>query len=157
MGLVDRRSADERAALSDPWALLLAWAAAVVTVVDAIALARARELTIPPAAFGLASLVGIVLLLRWRGVGALVLLLSSALALIDTPAAAATLADPSSGFDFLHGAVGSFGRVLVIVAAFGTWRRAGARAARRLGTSAIGLLGLAVVVATTASLLASAP
>ena len=157
MGLIDRRSVDERAALSDPWALLLVWAAGAVIVVDAIALVRARELDIPLAAFGLASLVGIVLLLRWRDIGALVLLLSSALALIDVPTAAAKLAEPSSGFDFLHGAVGSFGRVLVIVAAFGTWRRAGAPAARRLGTSAVGLLGLAVVVATTASLLTSAP
>jgi plastocyanin len=135
------------------WIVVLAWLSIVAAVVD-VGLPALSGVVIPPLAIGaVLTVIGLALLRRsWKvGVGVLgvvnlLLLLSSA------PFAAPGLAHPESPLTFVHAVVGLGGRLLAVVAAVGAWRHASPAAARRLGMTAVGLLGLTVVTAGVATL-----
>jgi hypothetical protein len=134
------------------WRRLLVWAAALVAAVDVVFMALVGEVIPPFALSAVLTLVGVVLLRRLRRTGVVVLGLTAVLMLAGgTMFAIPHLAHPSSGIDFFHAVTGIFGRVLMVVAAVMTLRRAAAAGARRVGAVSVALLALSLLVAAVAT------
>lgn len=134
------------------WLQLLLWTAAVVAAVDVVFMLLAGA-AIPPFVIStVLTVVGVALLRRWPRAGVIVLLATALLMLIGGgPGALTHLDQPSSGIDWSHAVVGVFGRLVVVVAAIGALRRAGAATARRLATASAGLFALTLLVAAVAT------
>lgn len=138
------------------WVRALVWLTAVIAATDLLLLVLIGEV-IPPLAVGaVLTAVGIVTLRRAPRAGILVLGVTSLVMLIGTvPFALDHLGHPASALDFTHAVVGSFGRVLALVATVGAWRSASPAAARRLGVAAVGSVAVALAVSAAAMITGS--
>jgi hypothetical protein len=147
--VTERPHAPERS----QWLRLLAWASGVVAVNDLIFMGLVGE-AIPPLAISVVLIgVGLALLRRAPRTATVVLLASGALMLVmGLPFAAGHLAHPASGIDFVHAAIGIFGRLVAVGVAVATLRRAAGSGARRVAGLSVALLALIVFVATVATL-----
>lgn len=136
------------------WIELLARTSIVAALVD-IGLPALSGEVIPPLAVGaLLTVIGLVVLSRSRKAGVVVLGVVNLLLLLSgAPFAFPGLAHPESPVTFVHAVIGLGGRLLIVAATVGTWRHASPAIARRLGMTAAGLFGLAVVTAGAAALL----
>ncbi len=139
-----------------PWVKVLAWLTGIIAAVEVIFLGMIATI-VPPIAAGIAlTVVGLVVLRRARRTGIVILGLTSLLLIIGfAPFAASHLAHPESAVDFTHAVVGTFGRLLAVIAAIGAWRKASPSGARRLAVAAIGLAGLTVAASSIAMLVST--
>ncbi|MGI8874145.1 MAG: cupredoxin domain-containing protein [Egibacteraceae bacterium] len=135
------------------WIRVLAWVSVAAAAADLAAPALVGEI-IPPLATGAAlTLVGLVLLRRYRRTGIAVLGITSLLLILTgAPFALPNLAHPASTITFVHAAT-LVVRLAAVAAAVGAWRHASPTGARRLGVAAAGLLSAAVVVGAVAAAL----
>jgi plastocyanin len=136
------------------WIRLLVWISLLAAAADLGAPALAGGVIPPLAAGAVLTLVGLLLLRRYRRTGIAVLGITSLMLIITgAPFALPNLAHPASPITFLH-AIMLIARVGAVVAAVGAWRHARASTARRVGLATAGLFGAAIVVTGIATVLA---
>lgn len=136
------------------WVRLLVWFSIVTAVVD-VTVPALSGVVIPPLAVGAAlTVVGLVLLRRWRKAGIVTLgVVHLLLVLSSAPFAAPGLAHPESPITFFHAIIHLGGRALALAAAVAAWRYASDAGARRLGIAAVALLMLTAVTSGVAVVL----
>ena len=139
-----------------PWVKVLAWLTGIIAAVEVIFLGMIATV-VPPLAAGIVlTIVGIIVLRRARRTGIAILGLTSLVLMIGSaPFAVSHLPHPESAIDFTHAVVGTFGRLLAVIAAIGAWRQAAPAGARRLAVAAIGLAGLTVAISSIAMLVST--
>jgi len=138
----------------EPWGIwrrLLVASVAVVAAYDLVFLALIGEVIPPLLAGAVLTVIGIVLLPRFRRGAVVVLGLTSLLLLVAMlPFVAAHLPHPSSPIDFTHAAIALLGRTAAVVAAIGAWREASPAIGRRVATLVVALLAVSLVVSGVA-------
>ena len=141
------------ASVTRPWDRLLLAATVAVIAADTTVQVLAGTVIPPLAGVTLVTLLGLALY-RWRRrvgiatIGAVALLWG----LGSLGFSFAHLQHPESGIDFVHATIEVIGRATIVVAAVAAWRDRPTRRTRPVALGAAGLLAVAVVVGTAASL-----
>lgn len=133
------------------WVRLAVVVALGLLVVEVLFLLISRELI--PALLITAPLTvaGVVVARRRQMAGAWVLGAMAVLMLIGgMPFFIDRVPHPASGVDWAHVVLGTVGRVVLLVAVLGAWRRVSIQGARRTGTVTVGLTAVTVLVAAVA-------
>jgi plastocyanin len=136
------------------WIRLLVWISLLAAAADLGAPALAGGV-IPPLVVGASlTLVGLLLLRRYRRTGIAVLGITSLLLIVTgAPFMLPSLAHPASPITFLH-AITLIVRVGAVAAAVGAWQHASTYTAKRVGVASAGLFGAAIAVTGIATVTA---